>query len=99
MLGPQGNVVQHMAALPHREVAGTLATARASGANPAVKLAFEFLVLTAARWGEVRGARWDEMDTQALVCVSQHGEHRRRKCLRTNRTPQPRRRQGPRSHR
>ena len=36
---------------------------RASKAFPAVKLAFEFLVLTASRSGEVRGARWDEMDT------------------------------------
>ena len=34
----------HMQALPHREVA----------AVPAARLAFEFLVLTAARWGEVR---------------------------------------------
>ena len=31
------------------------------------KLAFECLVLTAARSGEVRGARWDELDTQAHV--------------------------------
>ena len=30
--------------------------------DAAVKLAFEFLVLTAARWGEVRGAQWVEMD-------------------------------------
>lgn len=32
-----------------------------------VKLAFEFLVLTAARWGKFRWARWDEMDTTAHV--------------------------------
>ena len=31
--------------------------------TPIVKLAFEFLVLTAVRWGEVRGAAWTEMDT------------------------------------
>ena len=67
VLGPQGNIVQHMAALPHREVAGALATVRASGANATVLLAFEFLVLTAARSGEVRGARWAEMDTQRRV--------------------------------
>ena len=36
---------------------------RTSGAPPAVTLAFEFLVLTAARSGEVRLAAWDEMDT------------------------------------
>ena len=58
VLGPQRNIVQHMRALPHREVAAALATVRASGANPAVMLAFEFLVLTAARSGEVRFAAW-----------------------------------------
>ena len=39
----------------------------ASGATPAVKLVFEFLVLTAARSGEVRGARWVEIDRPARV--------------------------------
>ena len=63
VLGPQRNIVQHMRALPHREVAAALATVRASGAPPAVTLAFELLVLTAARSGEVRLAAWDEMDT------------------------------------
>ena len=67
VLGPQRNIVQHMRALPHREVAEALATVRASGANPAVMLAFEFLVLTAARSGEVRFAAWDEMDTTEHV--------------------------------
>jgi integrase len=32
-----------------------------------VKLAFEFLILTAARTGEVVGARWDEIDLVAKV--------------------------------
>ena len=63
VLGPQRNIVRHMRALPHREVAAALATVRTSGAPPAVTLAFEFLVLTAARSGEVRLAAWDEMDT------------------------------------
>ena len=63
VLGPQRNIVQHMRALPHREVAAALATVQASGPPPAVTLAFEFLVLTAARSGEVRLAAWDEMDT------------------------------------
>ena len=49
VLGPQRNIVQHMRALPHREVAAALATVRTSGAPPAVTLAFEFLVLTATR--------------------------------------------------
>ena len=62
VLGAQGNGVRHRRALPHREVASAIETVRASGARPVVKLAFEFLVLTAARSGEVRGAAWTEMD-------------------------------------
>ena len=55
---------QHFAALPYGKVAGAIATARASGAYPGTVLAFEFLVLTACRSAEVRGARWEEMDLQ-----------------------------------
>ena len=62
VLGPQRDVVQHMRALPHREVAAAIRTARASTVPLAVRLAFEFLVLTAARWGEVRWAEWTEID-------------------------------------
>ena len=40
-------------------------TARASTALPSVRLAFEFLVLIAARWGEGRVAVWSEMDHDA----------------------------------
>ena len=56
-----------MRALPHGEVAGAIERIRTSRAWTGAKLAFEFLVLTAARSGEVRGARWDEMDTEAHV--------------------------------
>ena len=63
VLGAQRNIVQHRRALPHREVAAALWAVRASRDKPAVKLAFEFLVLTAARSGEVRFAAWDEIDT------------------------------------
>ena len=38
---------------------------RQSDARVAVKLAFEFLVLTARRSGEVRRARWEEMELEA----------------------------------
>ena len=67
VLGPQHDVVEHMQALPHREVAAVIRTVRASMAPPAVRLAFEFLVLTAARWGEVRWAEWEEIDRDAGV--------------------------------
>ena len=62
VLGPQDAVVRHMRALPHREVASALQKLRASNAAPVALLAFEFLVLTAARWGEVRWAEWSEID-------------------------------------
>ena len=65
VLGPQQDLVQHMRALPHAEVAGAIRGMWGSGATDAVKLAFEFLVLTAARSGEVRGARWAEINKSA----------------------------------
>ena len=61
-LGAQNYVVQHMRALPRAEVAVAIGKVRASNSKPVVKLAFEFLVLTAARGGEVRGAAWTEID-------------------------------------
>ena len=67
VLGRQRHQVRHMRALPHREVASAVAAVRASGARAAVKLAFEFLVLTAARSGEARGAAWSELDVEAAV--------------------------------
>ncbi len=68
VLGAQLAVVQHMRALPHREVPAAVAAVRASSAgSPFVRLGFEFLVLTAARSGEVCGARWDEVDVAGHV--------------------------------
>ena len=67
VLGPQQHLVQHMRALPHRDVAAAIGAVQASGAPPVVKLAFEFLVLTAARSGEVRGAQWAEVDAENHV--------------------------------
>ena len=66
---PRGDVrVQHLAALPYGEVASCLATVKASrGASTSCKLALEFLILTAARSGEVRKATWDEIDLISAV--------------------------------
>ncbi|MDE0658708.1 MAG: site-specific integrase [Gammaproteobacteria bacterium] len=58
---------QHMRALPHAEVAAALRRVQGSGAYVATMLAFEFLVLNAARSGEVRNARWDEIDRAGAV--------------------------------
>ena len=40
---------------------------RRCGTYRSLRLGFEFLVLTAARSGEVRGARWDEIDRDGAV--------------------------------
>lgn len=58
---------EHRKALPHAEVAGCLAAVNASKAGLATKYALELLVLTAARSGEVREARWDEFNLATKV--------------------------------
>ena len=55
---------RHQPALPYPEVRGAMERVRASRSNPSTVLAFEFLVLTACRSGEVRGARWEEVDLE-----------------------------------
>ncbi len=67
VLGPQNRVVKHMKALPHREVGAAIRKARTTDEMPVARLAFEFLVLTAARWGEVRWAEWSEIDLGEAV--------------------------------
>ena len=57
----------HFPALPHADVKAALAEVRESMAWDSTKLAFEFLVLTASRPGEVRGATWSEVDLPAAV--------------------------------
>ena len=54
----------HLRALPYQEVGASLETVESSQASVAAKQCFRFLVLTAARSGEARGATWDEMDLQ-----------------------------------
>ena len=58
---------RHFRALPHSEVAAALEMVWASSAYVLTKLAFKFLVLTAARSGEVRKARWEEIDLEAAT--------------------------------
>ena len=66
-LGRQQAVVRHRPALPHGEVAAAVAAVRGAPAWPGAKLAFEFLVLTAARSGEVRLATWNEIEPDSAV--------------------------------
>ena len=53
-----------MKALPHGEVGSCIQLVRESQAAETTKLAFEFLVLTACRSGEVRSARWSEINAE-----------------------------------
>ena len=62
-----GGEVRHHKALPYAQVAQAVAAVKASNAWIGTKLAFEFLVLTAARSGEVRLATWGEVDLDACV--------------------------------
>ena len=57
---------RHHRTLPYPEVTDALETVEASHASLPAKLCLRFLVLTAARSGEARGATWDEIDTDAL---------------------------------
>lgn len=59
--------VKHQTALPYGEVASALRRVRDSDASTSSKLALEFLVLTATRSGETRGALWDEVDFDKAV--------------------------------
>jgi integrase len=61
------HAVSHRKALPYDQVHTCLQAVRSSRAFASTKLAIEFLVLTAARSGEVRAACWDEIDPAAKV--------------------------------
>jgi integrase len=53
---------QHFASLPYAQVPDFLQSLRSSSIADSVKLAFEFLILTVTRTGEVIYARWNEID-------------------------------------
>ena len=58
----------HYEAMPWGDVPGFVRTMHASEkGSEGVKLALEFLILTAARSGEVRGALWSEIDRDAKL--------------------------------
>ena len=64
-LPKNGNPRTHHKALPYSQVADAIARVQSSGAFPSTTLALEFLILTATRSSEVRGARWNEVDLDA----------------------------------
>lgn len=54
----------HHAAMPYTEVAGFIGRLQAEEGGSGASLALEFLILTAARTGEVLGATWSEIDLE-----------------------------------
>jgi integrase len=63
--GKMKNGIEHHAALPYSDVPALMAELRAE--NRVISQALEFLILTAARTGEIRRATWDEFDLAAKV--------------------------------
>ena len=64
-----GRVRQHFKALHYRDVPDALKQIQRTEAWTSTKLAFELLVLTAARSGEVRGATWGEIHLDQRLWV------------------------------
>ena len=60
-------VKAHLRALPYQEAESALQTVDASQTSLASKLCLRFLVFTAARSGEARGAAWDEIDLDSAT--------------------------------
>ncbi|MDZ3835931.1 MAG: tyrosine-type recombinase/integrase [Rhodospirillales bacterium] len=76
----------HFTALPYSAVPRFLTALRASAVGEPTLLAFEFLILTAARTNEVLGATWDEVDLDAALWTV---PAERMKSGRTHRVPLP----------
>ncbi len=64
-LPKQGDKAKHHAALLYAELPGLME--RLAGVSGVGALAVRFAILTATRSGEVRGARWSEIDLDAAV--------------------------------
>ena len=61
-LPPRSRVRRHHPALPYDEVADALQAIRGTRGHYSPKLGLAFVILTAARTGEVMQATWDEID-------------------------------------
>lgn len=60
---------QHFAAMPYADVPAFMKRLRSAENRGIGSLAFEFLILTACRTGEVLGATWSEFDLEQAVWV------------------------------
>lgn len=77
-----GKTKEHFSALPYGEVPDFIQALRVSKGYASVKLAFEYLILTAARTSEVLLAKWNEIDPDTRTWtvpadrMKAHVEHR-----------------------
>ncbi len=76
----------HHAAIPYAEVPAFVRGLRVGDAATIPDLAFEFLILTAARTGEVLESKWDEIDVEHAAWTIPAG---RMKAGREHRVPLP----------
>jgi integrase len=67
VLGSRNRKFEHHPAMPHADVPAFVTRLRGLEGWTATRLAFEFLILTAARSGEVRLANWYEVDLDAAL--------------------------------
>ena len=83
-LGAQAHRPEHHRTMPYAEVGQAIAAVHARSRRPLPALALEFMVLTATRSTEARGARWNEIDLGARTWEIPSG---RMKAKRTHRVP------------
>ena len=83
-LGAQVHRTEHHRAMPYAEVGQVLAAVHARSRRPLPALAFEFMILTATRSAEARGASWNEIDLDARTWAIPSG---RMKAKRAHRVP------------
>jgi integrase len=65
LAAPRKRRIEHLAAMPWRDVPSFMQKLR--GTDSVAARALEFAILTAARTGEVRGAVWNEVDLDSAV--------------------------------
>ena len=61
VLGNQRREVEHRPAMPYQQLPSFIRELRAGRSSPAVKFCLEWVILTATRSAEARGARWSEI--------------------------------------
>ena len=74
---PRQVVEKHFAAMPHADVAGMLDRLEALEVHPTAKACIRLAALTACRSGEVRGAKWDEIEGDTWTIPAERMKTRR----------------------